>query len=42
MGPKLGYMEKDNGWMTFDHVRIPRDQMLMKLMEVSREGEVSI
>lgn len=27
-GPKLGYSSKDNGWMTLDKVRIPRDQML--------------
>ena len=25
MGPKLGYRGKDNGWATFDQVRIPRD-----------------
>ena len=24
MGPKFGYGSKDNGWMTLDHVRIPR------------------
>lgn len=24
LGPKLGYNSKDNGWLTFDHVRIPR------------------
>ena len=25
MGPKLGYNSKDNGWMTLNEVRIPRD-----------------
>jgi acyl-CoA oxidase len=25
MGPKLGYNGKDNGWLTFDKVRVPRD-----------------
>jgi acyl-CoA oxidase len=25
IGPKLGYHGKDNGWATFDKVRIPRD-----------------
>jgi acyl-CoA oxidase len=25
MGPKLGYHGKDNGWMTLNDVRIPRD-----------------
>ena len=24
IGPKLGYNSKDNGWLSFDHVRIPR------------------
>jgi len=42
MGPKLGYTGKDNGWATFDHVRIPRDQMLQKFVQVDREGTFSI
>ena len=25
IGPKFGYNGKDNGWMTFDKVRIPND-----------------
>ena len=25
MGPKLGFHNKDNGWLSFDQVRIPRD-----------------
>lgn len=25
MGPKMGYNSKNNGWCTFDNVRIPRD-----------------
>jgi acyl-CoA oxidase len=28
MGPKLGYVGKDNGWMTMKDVRIPRSNML--------------
>lgn len=24
VGPKIGYQSKDNGWATFDQVRIPR------------------
>ena len=28
MGPKLGYGSKDNGWLTFDNVKIPRDNLL--------------
>lgn len=42
LGPKLGYSSKDNGWLSFDHVRIPRSQMLQKFVSVDREGEFSI
>jgi len=42
MGPKLGINDKDNGWATFDLVRIPRDQMLQKFVQVDREGTFSI
>ena len=34
IGPKLGYEMIDNGFLRFDHVRIPRDQMLMKNAQV--------
>ena len=30
IGYKIGYSSKDNGWMTFDHVRIPKNQMLSR------------
>ena len=40
MGPKMGYNSKNNGWTTFDHVRIPRDQMLMRFVYVDRDGQV--
>ncbi|KAK9716340.1 hypothetical protein RND81_06G226800 [Saponaria officinalis] len=30
----------DNGFLLFDHVRIPRDQMLMRMVQVTREGKV--
>ena len=28
IGPKFGYHSKDNGWACFEHVRIPRENML--------------
>lgn len=28
LGPKFGYNSSDNGWLTMDRVRIPRDRML--------------
>jgi len=42
IGPKLGFNSKDNGWLSFDSVRIPRSQMLQKYVSVDREGEFSI
>ena len=42
LGQKYGYTSKDNGWATFDHVRIPRTYMLMGLCEVNKEGEFSL
>jgi len=42
MGPKFGYNSKNNGWASFDNVRIPRNQMLMKYTSVDREGNFSI
>ncbi|EYU19298.1 hypothetical protein ABFS82_01G099300 [Erythranthe guttata] len=34
-----GYNTMDNGVLRFDHVRIPRNQMLMKVSQVTREGK---
>jgi acyl-CoA oxidase len=42
MGPKLGYNSKSNGWCSFDNVRIPRNQMLMRFVSVDEEGSFSI
>ena len=42
MGPKMGYHSKNNGWCTFDQVRIPRENMPMKFVSVDREGTFSI
>ncbi|XP_027180393.1 peroxisomal acyl-coenzyme A oxidase 1 [Coffea eugenioides] len=43
IGMKFGngaYNTMDNGVLRFDHVRIPRDQMLMRVSRVTREGKV--
>merc|ERR1719469_1347052 len=42
LGPKIGMQGKNNGWASFDQVRIPRTNMMMKLVNVSREGDFSI
>ncbi|KAJ4953982.1 hypothetical protein NE237_030814 [Protea cynaroides] len=42
IGIKFGngaYNSMDNGVLRFDHVRIPRDQMLMRVSQVTREGK---
>jgi acyl-CoA oxidase len=42
LGPKLGYHGKDNGWATFDNVRIPRNQLLQKFISIDRDGTFSV
>ncbi|KAI4315227.1 hypothetical protein L6164_028061 [Bauhinia variegata] len=42
IGMKFGngaYNTMDNGVLKFDHVRIPRDQMLMRVSQVTRDGK---
>ncbi|CAL0312306.1 unnamed protein product [Lupinus luteus] len=43
IGAKFGngaYNTMDNGVLRFDKVRIPRDQMLMRISQVTREGKL--
>jgi len=42
LGPKFGFNSKDNAWCTFDHVRVPRNQLLQKIQKVDREGNLTI
>lgn len=42
IGSKIGYNSKENGWMAFNNVRIPRDNMLMKFAKLDREGNFSV
>ena len=42
LGPKMGFNGKDNGWMTLKDVRIPRDQMFQRFLQIDRDGSVSI
>ncbi|CAO3600416.1 unnamed protein product [Absidia cylindrospora] len=41
IGPKAygGFSTVDNGFALFDHVRIPRENMLMRFAQVTRNGE---
>ena len=36
IGPKFGINANDNGFLIFDHVRIPRENMLMRFSQVSK------
>ncbi|XP_075701747.1 peroxisomal acyl-coenzyme A oxidase 1 isoform X1 [Rhinoderma darwinii] len=38
IGPKFGFHETDNGFLKFDKVRIPRENMLMKYAQVEPDG----
>ena len=38
IGPKFGYEEADNGFLKFDHVRIPRENLLMRFASVEPDG----
>ncbi|ORY05573.1 hypothetical protein BCR34DRAFT_519496 [Clohesyomyces aquaticus] len=42
IGPKYGYASMDNGYMLFDHYRVPKSAMLSRYAEVSDEtGAIS-
>ncbi|KAL0901881.1 hypothetical protein ABMA27_007036 [Loxostege sticticalis] len=38
IGPKLGFQTANNGFLAFDHFRIPRENMLMKNAQVQKDG----
>lgn len=42
IGPKFGYNSKENGFLRFTNVRIPRRHLLMKFVEVDKEGNFSV
>jgi acyl-CoA oxidase len=39
MGPKLGYQQKDNGWLMMDKLRIPRTNMLSRFAFIHKDGK---
>lgn len=41
MGSKFGYNTMDNGFLRLGHVRIPRENMLMRYAHVSKDGVYS-
>jgi acyl-CoA oxidase len=42
IGTKLGYNSKDNGWLMFNLVRIPRENMLSRFVFIDKDGSMEI
>merc|ERR1711998_444788 len=42
IGTKLGYNSVDNGYVAFDHYRVPKISMLNRYTNVSKEGEFEL
>ena len=42
LGAKFGYNAKDNGFMRFDSVRIPRKNHLSRICGIDKEGNFEI
>ena len=40
LGPKIGFMRTDNGFMLVNNLEISRENMLMKYVEVTEDGTV--
>lgn len=40
IGPKFGFDSIDNGFVRFNHVRIPRENMLMKYAQVCGRTDI--
>jgi acyl-CoA oxidase len=41
IGPKFGYISKDNGYLIFHDFKIPRESLLSRFTRISKEGEVT-
>ena len=42
IGPKLGYHAKENGYLKFTNLRVPRKNLLSKFFSVSRKGDFKV
>ena len=42
IGPKFGYNSKDNGYMLFKNIRIPRTNLLRRYAEVDSDGNLQL
>lgn len=42
IGTKMGYNTVDNGYLEFDHYRVPRGALLNRFVSLSKEGEFEL
>jgi acyl-CoA oxidase len=42
MGTKLGYNSVDNGFLSFDNVRVPRKNMMTRFSYITKEGDLEM
>ena len=42
IGPKYGYQSKENGFMRFTNVRVPKNNMLSRFFEINDDGEFQL
>ncbi|CAI2360917.1 unnamed protein product [Moneuplotes crassus] len=42
IGPKYGYACKDNGYMAFNNIRVPRSAILSRYVSVTKEGMIEL
>ena len=42
IGQKLGYNFVDNGFLSFDHYRIPRENILSRFISVDKDGSLKM
>lgn len=42
IGPKFGFLTKDNGYMLMNNLRIPRSNMLSKYVGINRDGDLEV
>lgn len=41
-GTKLGYNSVDNGYLSFNNVRVPRKNMMTKFSKITKEGDLDM
>ncbi len=42
IGSKFGFNGKDNGYLKFDNIRVPRRNLLMRYVKVDKSGNVTL